>query len=185
MRPNYCRNSIDQILMIRCIFARNLYFFSKRVYSNIEHRSYGSSILIDSYFRLHKHRVKILLGTCTLYNVISGAVLMSPSSNTSTAFNIVAKIYFECSYVMSFCLFKQIISSLYFRAWNKCISFDHLHVYSILLTLLMAFLESYIQNRDCPEGFKGNKKGRRKSKVLKKVGANRIGGSFLFLTFQD
>lgn len=47
----------------------------------------------------------------------------------------------------------------------------------------MAFLESYMQNRDCPEEFKGNKKGRRKSKVLKKVGAIQIGGSFLFLTF--
>lgn len=99
----------------------NVFFVSKRVFLNIEHRSYRSSILIESYFRLHKHRVKIHVGTCTLYNVISGAVLMSPSSNTSTAFNIVAKIYFECFYVMSFCLFKQIISSLYFRAWNKCI----------------------------------------------------------------
>lgn len=123
-----------------------------------------------------------------MYNVITWAVLISPSWNTSTAFNIVAKIHFECFYVMSFCLFKQIISSLYFRALNKCIAikpFVHLHVYSILLTLLMAFLESYIQNRGGLEGFEGNKKGRRKSKVLKKVGANQIGGSFLFLTFWD
>lgn len=41
--------------------------------------------------------------------------------------------------------------------------FDHFHVYSILLTLLMAFLESYIQNKDGPERFKGNEKRKGKS----------------------